>query len=123
MKDIVVENGHYGIRTESDQAKLLLITAPYEKGWKACVDGQETKIVAYQDAFIAIPLEAGAHTVELRFTPPGWKAGLAASCAGLLIFAVVTVMILKEKEKKEAAVSEVAEASEDIKPNKEEETT
>ncbi len=123
MKDIVVENGHYVIRTESDQAKLLLITAPYEKGWKACVDGQETKIVAYQDAFIAIPLEAGAHTVELRFTPPGWKAGLAASCAGLLIFAVVTVMILKKKEKKEAAVSEVAEASEDIKPKKEEETT
>ena len=120
MKNIVVENGHYVIETESDKAKLLLITAPYEKGWKACVDGKETKIEAYQDAFIAIPLEAGSHTIELRFTPPGWKAGLVASAAGLLIFAVVTVLILKKKEKVEASVVS-EEASDDIKPNTEEE--
>lgn len=121
MKNIVVENGHYVIETESYKAKLLLITAPYEKGWKACVDGKETEIVAYQDAFIAIPLEAGSHTVELRFTPPGWNAGLAASAAGLLIFAVTTVLVLKKKKKVETAEVKAEEASDDTKPKTEEE--
>ena len=122
MKNIVVENGHYVIETESDKEKLLLITAPYEKGWKAYVDGVETEITAYQDAFLSIPLSAGTHKVELRFTPPGWNIGLIASAAGLLLFAVMTVLVLKKKKEKAEAVVEVAtEASNDIKPNTEEE--
>ena len=121
-KSVVVENGHYVIETESDKEKLLLITAPYEKGWKAYVDGVKTEITAYQDALLSIPLSAGSHKIELRFTPPGWNIGLIASAAGLLIFAVTTVLILKKKkEKAEAAVEAVAEASDDIKTNTEEE--
>ena len=107
LKNVVVENGHYEIETASDSDKLLIITAPYEDGWKAYVDGQETKIEAYQDAFISIPLSAGSHKIELRFTPPGWNAGLIATAAGILIFAVMTVVILKKKEKgQETAVSD-----------------
>ena len=115
-KNIVVENGYYSIETESDTDKLLLITAPYEDGWKAYVDGQEVQIEAYQDAFLSIPLKAGSHTVELRFTPPGWKAGLLASAVGVVLFAAGTVLFLKKK--KESAV--VAE-TDNSKSNNEEE--
>ena len=111
MKSIQVENGHYVIETESDSEKLLLITAPYEKGWKAYVDGVETEITAYQDAFISIPLTAGSHKVELRFTPPGWKIGLVASAAGFLLLIAVSFVVLKKKEKAPVPVSEASEDS------------
>ncbi len=107
-KSIVVENGHYEIETESDADKLLVITAPYEDGWKAYVDGQEVCIEAYQDALLSIPLTAGSHKIELCFTPPGWKAGLLASAAGVVLFAVVSVVLVKKK--KESAVTVSAEA-------------
>ena len=104
------------------QDGLFYTSIPYEKGWKAYVDGVETEITAYQDAFLSIPLSAGTHKVELRFTPPGWNIGLIASAAGLLLFAVMTVLVLKKKKEKAEAVVEVAvEASNDIKPNTEEE--
>ena len=118
LKNVVVENGRYEIETASDSDKLLIITAPYEDGWKAYVDGQETKIEAYQDAFISIPLSAGSHKIELRFTPPGWNAGLIATAAGILIFAVMTVVILKKKEKGQETA-----ASDDTQMKTEEEKT
>ncbi|MBO7565052.1 MAG: YfhO family protein [Clostridiales bacterium] len=98
VKNVTVKNGHYEIDVDASEDELLLITAPYEKGWKAYVDGKETEIIAYQDALLSVDPGAGSHHVELRFTPPGWNAGLVASGLGLLIFAAVTVMILRKKK-------------------------
>ena len=103
LTGVTVENGHYVVHTDAGEDRFLLITAPYEKGWKAEVDGQETAIVAYQDAFIGIPLTAGAHTVELRFTPPGLKAGLAASATGVLLFIAMSAVMLRKKRPSEKA--------------------
>ena len=101
LSDVTVENGHYVVKTDVDEDRLLIITAPYENGWKAFVDGQAADIVAYEDAFLAVPLSAGAHTVELRFTPPGWTAGLLASAAGLLLFVAMTIVCLRPKSHEE----------------------
>ena len=106
LKSVDVTNGHYVIETDTAEDSGILITAPYEKGWKACVDGKETEIIAYQDALLYIPVSAGAHKVELRFTPPGWKIGLLASGLGVVVFAAVSFLMLKKKKSSDAAASE-----------------
>ena len=121
LKKAEVKNGHYLIETESGENRLLIVTAPYEKGWKAYVDGQETTIVAYQDALLCVPLTAGAHTVELRFTPPGWKAGLAASAAGILLFLALSFVMLRKKTEKPEKAPEESEEKKD--PEKSEKKT
>ena len=100
MHSIIVNDGHYDIDVEAKEDSSLLITASYEKGWTAYVDGQKTEVSAYQDAFLSIPIPAGAHRVELRFTPPGLKAGLIASAAGVAAFVVVSVLLTGKKSEK-----------------------
>ncbi|MBR5039497.1 MAG: YfhO family protein [Clostridiales bacterium] len=106
LKSVDVTNGHYVIETDTTEDKGILITAPYEKGWKAYVDGKETEIIAYQDALLYVPVSAGAHKVELRFTPPGWKAGLLASGLGVVVFAAVSFVLLRKKKSSEAVAEE-----------------
>ena len=85
------------MKTNAQEDRLLIVTASYEDGWEAYVDGQKTEILPYQDAFLSVPVSSGAHTVELKFTPPGWKVGLAASAAGILLFAAMTFVMLRKK--------------------------
>lgn len=106
LKSVDVTNGHYVIETDTTEDKGILITAPYEKGWKAYVDGKETEIIAYQDALLYVPVSAGAHKVELCFTPPGWKAGLLASGLGVVVFAAVSFVLLRKKKSSEAVAEE-----------------
>ena len=62
-------------------------SVPYEQGWTVYVDGEEVEITPWQDAFIALDnLEAGTHTIEMKFVPGGFKLGAMISLGGLLLF-------------------------------------
>ena len=73
---------------------------PYEKGWTLYVDGEEAEITPWQDAFIALEgLEAGSHTIELKFVPHGFKPGAAISLGGVLLFSIAILLERKRKYK------------------------
>lgn len=63
---------------------VLLFTIPYDEGWACLVDGKEAPIEQVLGLFMAVRANAGAHTYELRYTPPGLVAGGVASGVGLL---------------------------------------
>ena len=69
-----------------DESKLLCLSIPYSSGWTAYVDGQETELLRANTMYMALPLTAGTHTVELRYTTRGLKAGAMLSAAGILLF-------------------------------------
>lgn len=70
-----------------DVQKLLYVSVPYEKGWKAYVDGIETAITPIiYDSFIAVPITGeGVHEVELKFEAPGQKWGIVISGISFII--------------------------------------
>ena len=68
-----------GSLTAGPGASALFTSIPYEKGWSVWVDGQPVQPYAALGSLLAAPLTPGAHTVELRFVPPGLRAGLALS--------------------------------------------
>lgn len=69
-----------------DQEKLLCLTIPYDKGWTAYVDGKKTELLQANTMFMALPLTAGTHTIELRYQTYGLKAGAAITAVGFLFF-------------------------------------
>ncbi|MDR3049274.1 MAG: YfhO family protein [Elusimicrobiota bacterium] len=69
--------------------KILLLSIPYTKGWKAFVNGKETKLLRANTIFSALPLKAGAYDIELRYRTPGIILGLLLSCIGFLLFAAL----------------------------------
>lgn len=69
--------------------KVLCFALPYDKGWSARVDGQPVGLLCGNRMFLALPLEAGDHQIELRYRTPGLAAGTAISlCAAVLLIII-----------------------------------
>lgn len=73
---------------QSDSAKQLLFTIPYDEGWILYVDGKKTELHKTLDLFMAADVAEGTHTYELHFFPVGLKAGLLISGTALLALVV-----------------------------------
>jgi len=85
----------------TDDFTQLLLTLPFDPGWRVWVDGERAETTSRYDALLAVDLTEGAHTVELRFTPYGLWAGAALSGLSLLL-ALAWALILRRKRKRAA---------------------
>ncbi len=77
---------------------LLYTSIPYDKGWKAYVDGKEYKIHAFQDALISLNLTKGEHTIRFEYVPQGLRAGSVLTILSLII--LVTLFVLDSERRK-----------------------
>jgi hypothetical protein len=69
---------------------FLVLSEIYYPGWKAFVDGRETKVLKADYALRAIQLSEGKHTVRFTFDPLSFKIGALLSILGLgVLFLVV----------------------------------
>ena len=87
----VEKNGRVRLTARADSPRTLATTIPAEDGWTAYVDGKKTDTGRYLDTFLSLELEAGEHTVELRYTAPGLIPGAALgalAAAGLVLVIV-----------------------------------
>lgn len=75
-------------KVELAKEQVLLTTIPYDKGWKAYIDGKQVAITTFKDAFLTLSVPEGEHTIEFRFLPQGFLPGflLFGSCTLLFCF-------------------------------------
>lgn len=83
----------------------VLFSIPYDDGWTVRVDGESTQILPVAEGLLAIKAPEGTHTLNLNFTPPGWKEGVRLTMAGILILVFTCLWMefrkarfLKDKE-------------------------
>lgn len=89
--------GHINMQ---DDKQYLILTIPYEEGWKINIDNEETKYEKVLDSLIAIELENGEHDITFEYTPPKLYVGILASFLGLvLVFAYNLKNTLNRKGK------------------------
>ena len=74
-----------------DRASMLM-TIPYDEGWRVYVDGEETEIYKGLGTFISFYVSGGVHDIELKYFPKGLKAGAAISLISLMILAGTAVL-------------------------------
>lgn len=91
LRKDVLENETIGINKVSgtitlDQDKILCLSIPYGKGWRAYVDGEEVEVLQGNTMSMALILEAGIHNIELRYMTPGIKLGVAFSIVGCVCY-------------------------------------
>ncbi|MGN8887784.1 YfhO family protein [Blautia sp. HCP28S3_G10] len=79
--------------------KALLIALPYNKGFKAYVDGRETEVKQANTMYMAIELSEGSHEIRLVYCTPYLKTGLGLTCIGILCYSWVVFMNRKGKRK------------------------
>lgn len=92
----LAEDGKIRGTVTAKTAGTLLLSIPYDEGWKVKVDGEETKFVRIGEALTGIDLEAGNHEISMDYTPEGLWPGTAVSilCAALYL---VTAAIAARK--------------------------
>ena len=89
LTDLVT--GHISL----EEPKILFVSIPHDEGWTAVVDGEKTSILRADNMFMAIPLDAGEHEIELHYRTPGFTAGLIMTLAG---FAALLLLHLKARK-------------------------
>jgi hypothetical protein len=55
-------------------------------GWHARVDGIETRIYRADYLFMAIPIDAGKHSIEIEYRPIGFRVGVWISTISAVLF-------------------------------------
>lgn len=71
------------IKTDASSPKLLFLSDVFDSGWKAFVDGKESRIYRADYDFRAVGISAGKHTVEFRFAPDEFRWGIMLSIIGM----------------------------------------
>lgn len=70
-------------------AGLVVFSEIYAPGWSAWVDGTRTDMLKTDGALRGIPVEAGRHTIEMRYELPALRIGLWIS--GISAMAMISV--------------------------------
>jgi uncharacterized membrane protein YfhO len=77
---------------QMDRPGLLFFSIPYDEGWGATVDGRETETEKVNIGFTGIRLDAGHHTLELRYVPPWMQAGKIVSLLSAFILFLICLL-------------------------------
>ncbi len=107
LSDDILEVADYGdgyIKgniNKDTQDEILFLSIPYQEGWKAYVDGIETKVIPLvDDAFIGVDIPEGEHEVVLRYYDNNITTGLVMMLFGILLAGCVAAVETKYVERK-----------------------
>ena len=106
------------IDVKNDNA-VFFTSIPYDRSWHVYVDGKEMTfwqegdqskeglVFGVCDALLGFTISKGQHTVEFRYVPNGLSEGLCMSLIGCGILAVmIIVAVLKKRKKNQMDVQE-----------------
>lgn len=82
---------------DMEKENLVFFSVPYEDGFTAFVDGQETEIVKADYGFMAIDVSKGSHSIEFKYVPSNLKYGMYASIAGALLLVGLIALTIFDK--------------------------
>ena len=80
-----------GVITAKEDGALFL-TIPYDESWTATVDGAAAEIVPIDDAFMAIELTAGTHTIFLSYHPSKFSLCVMITVVSILALIFLTII-------------------------------
>ncbi|MCR4892334.1 MAG: YfhO family protein [Lachnospiraceae bacterium] len=72
-------------RIQLDKPKILVLSIPYSKGWKATVDGQTQELKRANLMYMALELGQGEHEICLTYQTPYLQMGMVLTILGILM--------------------------------------
>ena len=77
---------------------MLLLTIPYDEGWKLSIDGEPVRYTQVMGLFLAAQISRGEHTFQLRYEPRGALVGCVISAAAAAAALVWWIIDKKKKQ-------------------------
>ncbi len=94
----VFENERIEGTVQSDKPGILVTTIPYEKGWKATVNGENREIVQANIGFIGVPLNSGNSEIIFSYQNTYLKIGSVLSLIGILLLGLIHIIYRKNRK-------------------------
>ena len=88
--DEICKNGIKVSGLVEDDSEVLL-TLPFEDGYRIYVDGVLTDYSSYRNTMIKIPVTAGSHEIFVKYITPGLHLGIIVSGISLILYTVIYV--------------------------------
>ena len=85
-----------------EQARLVLVTVPWTKGFTATVNGRPAELVKVDNGLCALALPAGQSRIEVRYHTPGLRLSLAIGGSCTVLWAGYTVYYWRKKRRASA---------------------
>ena len=76
-----------GTYTAVEDNEKLMLTIPYDKGWKIKCNG-ETVTADPSRTFTVLQVKKGENKIEMTYVSPGFKEGFVISLLAILLFAI-----------------------------------
>ena len=73
------------VTVDAPSSGVVLVRTPFDRRWRATVDGRSTSILAADYFAQGIPITAGRHVVRLSFHDAAIGYGLIGSALGLFL--------------------------------------
>jgi len=94
------ERSFKGTLTSPRDNQIIQTTLPFDEGWKIYVDGQKVEIFETLDALVAFRVDAGEHTIEMKYLPDLFVLGFAITVfsvlLGILLFVLNKKIIIRK---------------------------
>ena len=92
------DNKGFTSKIKLQKENLVFFSVPYDKGWRATVNGKKVDVENVNNGLMAVKAEAGDNVIRFEYTPEGLKVGgLITSCS--LIILVIYMIFGKKKVK------------------------
>lgn len=85
---------------------ILFLSIPFDKGWKATVNGKEVELTMLNCGLTGLITEKGLNTVELKFVPRYKKEGGYVTIIALLVFAGLGAFLYFRNKSKNKGIPE-----------------
>ena len=83
-----------------DRANLMFFSVPYDDGFTAYVDGQETEILQVDEGLMAVLCPAGTVTIDFVYQPDGIRLSRTVTLAALPVFLLYAGHFAWDEKKK-----------------------
>ena len=81
------------------EAGELVLSMPYDSGWKITVDGEVTSLSPlYNGGMSSIPVEVGEHSIEMEYRSPGIIFGAIVSACTAALALLLSRLTRKERK-------------------------
>ena len=86
---VAVKPTEMEVQTSSEIPNFLVTSDVYYPGWRATIDGQETKLYRADYALRGVVVPAGRHVVKFAYWPRRFYLGAAVSLLSLVLLGAV----------------------------------
>ncbi len=102
LKNVTYDDRHIGGSLHLESAGRLILSVPYEAGWKVLINGEEVEPQLFGECLMAFDLEAGDYELEMRYVPQGKVAGILISIVSVVV--LISVIVWEKKRTKKALI-------------------